>query len=199
MQLWKPWKNLPNQGFFSQNSKKFEILYKFSKKVFPPKHPRIRWWQISQSLKVKNNRPESRKEFFSLEKMSCYIVLVDIYCSFGNTEESLPPLSQKLQYNSGKSTSLRNSFLKFCSVSVPLNTLNVVLTPLNIFFVKIETKINQSLTFFPVKVQLFLVKVQKRRKTICSTFFLCTLRLLFRHYLCCQNQKKTHSKSKKRW
>ena len=39
---------------------------------------------------------------------------------------------------------------------------------------------------FPVKIQVFLVKVQKRGKTNCSRvffskFLLCTLRLLFRH------------------
>ena len=83
--------------------------------------------------KSEKQPPRIEKRVFLFGKNACYIVLVDIYCSFGNTEKSLPPLSQKLQYYSGKSTIFRNSFLKFCSVSVPLNTLNVVLTPLNIF------------------------------------------------------------------
>ena len=56
---------------------------------------------------------------------------------------------------------------------------------------------------FPVKIQFFLVKVQKNVQTIVQEFFLkfllCTLRKLFRHtgLFFCQNQKKLNRSPKK--
>ena len=68
----------------------------------------------------------------------------------------------------------------------------------------VESSFDKPAKKIPVKIHVFLVKVQKRRKTVrstvnFSTFFLCTLRLLFRHtwLFFCQNQKKLTQSPKK--
>ena len=68
----------------------------------------------------------------------------------------------------------------------------------------VESSFDNIAKNFPVKTQVFLSKSKKRRKTNCSrvfylTFFLCTVRLLFRHtwLFFCQNQKKLTQSPKK--
>ena len=72
------------------------------------------------------------------------------------------------------------------------------------FFGHVKCSFDNLAKNLPVKRQVFLVKVQKRRKTNCSrvfflNFFLCTLRLLFRHtwLFFCQNQKEFTRSPKK--
>ena len=68
----------------------------------------------------------------------------------------------------------------------------------------VESSIDNIARKFAAKTQVFLVKVQKRRKNKCSrvffsTLFLCTLRFMFRHtgLFFCQKQKKLTRSPKK--
>ena len=68
----------------------------------------------------------------------------------------------------------------------------------------VEGSIDNIARNFAAKTQVFLVKVQKRRKNKCSrvffsTLFLCTLRFMFRHtwLFFCQKQKKLTRSPKK--
>ena len=68
----------------------------------------------------------------------------------------------------------------------------------------VKSSFDNIAKIFPAKKQVFLVKVRKKRKTICSkvsflTFFLCSLRLLFQHtwLFFWLNQKKLTQSPKK--
>ena len=70
----------------------------------------------------------------------------------------------------------------------------------------VESSFDNPAKKIPVKIHVFLVKVQKRRKTVCSTvifstFFLCTLRLCFEtpDYFFLSKSKKNSLKVLKRW
>ena len=173
----------------------WKVIY-ISKNVFPQKLPRIcrlRFLQIWQSFSPevrKSLRIGKNSEFSSSEKIfsiNCSPGHLLLFCQPWKMFSAVVPKISKTIQKSSRFQDLLSAML-LCNWSSG----------------HVESSFDNPAKKIPVKIHVFLVKVQKRRKTVgstvnFSTFFLCTLRLLFRHtwLFFLSKSEKTHSKSEK--
>ena len=152
------------------------IIYISKNVFFSRKLPRRRRLRVSQlwqkfSLEV-NIRSESEKKriFFFWKKKSINFSRGHLLL-FCRPRKRFAAIVPKISKHIRKSSSLQDfhSELLLCKCSTG----------------HVESIFDNTAKNFHAKTQVFLVKIQKRRKTNCSTvfltLFLCTLRLLFQH------------------
>ena len=105
-------KNYRPSVFFIKLQRSVEEYINF-KYNFPQNLPRISR-SCSESGKKAN--------VSLLKKKFSYIVPADIYSCFANPDKTFPPMSRKLQKFSENPEVFKTSFLKCCSLRVPLDT-----------------------------------------------------------------------------
>ena len=156
-----PGKNFfPTKRFLDQSPKKCERLYIFQKLFFPQKLPRIHRLRVSQlwqkfSLEV-NNRTESEKRSnFSLLKKIFHKLFprtsIAVLPSLKNFSAIVPKTSKIFRKSPSFQDFHSKNLLCKCSTG------------------HVESILDNPAKNFTAKTQVFLVKIQKRRKTNCST------------------------------
>ena len=154
----------------------WKIIY-ISKTVFPQKLPpihRLRVPQIWQKFSLEVNirsQSEKRSNFSLLKKIFHKLfprTSIAVFPTLKNFSAIVPKTSKKFRNSSSFQDFHSENLICKCSTG------------------HAESIFDKPAKNFPAKTQVFLVKIQKRRKTNCSTvifevFFLCTLRLLLQH------------------
>ena len=191
-----PGKSLfPTEPSLDQSPKKVWKILFISKTVFPQKLPRIHRLRVSQlwrkiSLQVNKRTESEKKSNFSLLKKNFHKL-------FPRTSIAVLPTLKKVFRHCPENSKIYPKNLEF-------SRLHSEMLLCKCSTGQVESIFDNPGKNFPAKIQDFLVKIQKRRKTNCSTiffwyFFLCTLRLLFQltWLIFSPKSEKTHWKSKR--
>ena len=172
------WTNLPTERFLDQNPKRCGRLTNFQKLFCPKNFHGYVDYEFRKSGKIFHykleNRSESEKnsEIFSFEKKfstNCSPGHLLLLCQPWKLISAFVPKSSKtIQKPSRFKDPLSEMLLCSC------------------FSGHTESSFDNPAKIFPIKIEVSFVKIQRKRQNNCPrvlflTFFLCTLRLLFRH------------------